>query len=684
MRARPSPLAVTARELTSTSRRWQVHGQRAGLAGVLLVTVAAFWASSVQGSETVDRQKLTELGRVLSTVYGQVLLWSITLVTPLVVAQSFIDEASGRTLSLLAITRLSPTRIVLGKLLARFVQLELIVLAGLPLIALAGSLGGFSPQQVTNIGLQCTAAIIATGSLSAALAVDARAALPVAFSVWLWTAGAWGILPWLIAALVREPSGASWLSPSAALVQAQGLLIVGTTLTASLFAAGMVALTSVSLRARIANADDPVGGFGSLSQDFAGLKKARQILWLGFVALVAAAPVWVAVVAWVPQGTPGLGLAAAVWTTGWLVVGTGVYALVVRALQARRQRKARKTPLKSWKELSRQWEPVSHADGPPGRGPRSWTPGAGGPIAGVPVPLADVGSEVAAWGEPPAVTGVPAVAGRRSVSGRPPRPSDQVARSRRLPSGREVWDNPVLWRELNTRAWGGLRKSLSRLYVLLGILVLLPTFMTSRVVPIFAGFGAVVCFCLVLAVAVLGSAASMAEELRTGTLPLLVSTRLGPAGVLRGKLAALLLFASPALGLGMVFALISAEEMVGTVVNTVGAFALLGSWVLWFVVVLAVLAIYAQSVGLRVGQPSRVWTSTVGGCVLFVLAPVLARLSVDGWALGETVVLVVAPWLDGEGRLLPWSLFASVALWAVAALLLHGLNVRRLARLGLG
>jgi ABC-type transport system involved in multi-copper enzyme maturation permease subunit len=89
----------------------------------------------------------------------------VTLLTPIYTASAIADEKERRTLEFLLATDLRNREIVLSKLLARFLNLVMLILAGLPILALLQFLGGVDPDLV----LASYAATLATVASIAAL-----------------------------------------------------------------------------------------------------------------------------------------------------------------------------------------------------------------------------------------------------------------------------------------------------------------------------------------------------------------------------------------------------------------------------------------------------------------------------------------------------------------------------------
>ncbi len=136
---------------------------------------------------------------------------------PLLVAGSVAEEKARGTLGLILAGRLSSLEIVADKLAARLLVVLVLVVAGLPVLALIGLLGGIDPGELLMAyGLTLSSAWFAA-SLSMLVSVHARSASGAVVGAYA-ASFAWLVLPvWFVAWLGRlSPSGVvDWLRPVA-------------------------------------------------------------------------------------------------------------------------------------------------------------------------------------------------------------------------------------------------------------------------------------------------------------------------------------------------------------------------------------------------------------------------------------------------------------------------------------
>ena len=709
----PSLLVVVRRELVRNGRRWQTWALRTGFAAGLFVLVAVLWADRIPTLEAVDRVALGRTGGMLFRAFVGMQTVGLVAITPILVASAVIEERDGGTLQLLALTRLSPGQILWGKVLSRVLLLELVVLGGLPFLAVCSSLGGFGPLDLVNVFVQSTTMICSLAAVSCFLGLYSTGPFRPAMQTWFWTIGAWWLGGLPHAALQLDLDAWATVSPAVAMFNARGWQILGPPTAQLPVAAGVLIFAGAGLRAMLSGADDAQDGFGSLSQEFAGLRRVRRSMAWTIAAIVGLLPIVVFQKA-LGGHVALLGQLSVPWSTLWLWLGTVMYLLSVRWLLLRREAKVRRTPLKRWKQLSAEW------DGGGPRMPATWTPlGPGGAGRGVaageqweagawgagPARASSSSSEAGAWegaSEAGAWEGAsgsevrvsvgpvrvrPVAAQVASLSGRAPRSADKVARSRRPFFAREVWSNPVLWREVATAAYGGLGGSLKRLNlgfaVLAGLLLFLGAFRVQGL-----ALSAAACALTFATLATLLTAtASVASELRHDTLGLLVSSRLSAGGILRSKLLATAAFAGPAwvaaVAFGLQGAAVVLEEMGGEEQALV-----LARWLgfsAWTGVVLVALAISCHSIGLRARTAPRVWIWTVMWSAWNVAGSLLLRFLVDGVEAAEFVAGVWNPLLAQDTwdfAKTPTSLAISTAVWAAFSAALFLDNTRRIRRHG--
>jgi ABC-type Na+ efflux pump permease subunit len=191
-------------DMLALSRRWQVYASRAGFVLLLLIGMAIAWVSNnwsyggYPASPTIA--DLAEMGEGFFYALASVQVSFILLAAPAAAAGSIcIDRARGTLLHMM-VTDLSDAEIVLGRLAARLAPIFGLVACGLPVVALAGLLGGI--DFLALVGLFVISLAVGVLGCSLALAISVKAskthevlmAVYLIFGVWLLALPIWWIL----------------------------------------------------------------------------------------------------------------------------------------------------------------------------------------------------------------------------------------------------------------------------------------------------------------------------------------------------------------------------------------------------------------------------------------------------------------------------------------------------------
>jgi ABC-type transport system involved in multi-copper enzyme maturation permease subunit len=149
------------------SRR-HVHLSRVVLALILLIAVVYIWLVMTQ----IDVYRAPDLqlqARLANTFFGAffgVQLVVIGLMTPVMVAGAIAEEKERRTLEFVLATDLRSREIVLGKLAARLANLLLLLITGLPVLALLQFFGGVDPGELLAAFAVTLLTLLGAASLS--------------------------------------------------------------------------------------------------------------------------------------------------------------------------------------------------------------------------------------------------------------------------------------------------------------------------------------------------------------------------------------------------------------------------------------------------------------------------------------------------------------------------------------
>ena len=167
--------AVFEREAMVTPRTRRFFVGRAVAAGLLLAIVATCWLL-VTGSHAVAT--VGDTARFAATLFRilaplQLVLAMLAAALTGVVVVSL--EKDRRTLELLLVSRLSDAQLVVGKFLGSVLRVLLMLLAAVPVFAIAGLYGGIEPVQMARVFLVTALAALATAGLANAVAAAALA-----------------------------------------------------------------------------------------------------------------------------------------------------------------------------------------------------------------------------------------------------------------------------------------------------------------------------------------------------------------------------------------------------------------------------------------------------------------------------------------------------------------------------
>lgn len=162
---------VFARELVTAPRRARLFLYRSVYAGVLFGVMCTAWLilTGTQAISTVG--DMARFGGILLQILAPLQLAMIVFLAAFSTASAVSQEKDRKTLILLLLTRLNSSELVLGKLFASLLHVVSMLLAGLPVFALAVLFGGISFSQVTRVFLVTLAAAFAAGSLGSTLAL---------------------------------------------------------------------------------------------------------------------------------------------------------------------------------------------------------------------------------------------------------------------------------------------------------------------------------------------------------------------------------------------------------------------------------------------------------------------------------------------------------------------------------
>ena len=167
-----SPGPVFVFECVTAARRWSTYAGRVVFLAVLLVSLTVVWAIMVINGRSVGNlRQLAQVGESFFYALAGTQLTLVLLAAPAYTAGAIcLDKARG-SLAHLLVTNLSSAEIIMGKLGARLLPVLSLVIAGLPLLALATLLGGIDPEALLGSFLVTLGVGVAGCTLALALSV---------------------------------------------------------------------------------------------------------------------------------------------------------------------------------------------------------------------------------------------------------------------------------------------------------------------------------------------------------------------------------------------------------------------------------------------------------------------------------------------------------------------------------
>lgn len=145
---------VITREFRTRMREWKAFAVMGGyalfVAAVLFITYVVLWQNEIShhGMHSTISLANRDIGQHLFTglMWAQVVLLSLAI--PALTSGALTQEIEKRTVELLALTRLTPGKVVLGKQLSGMLYSMVLLVCSLPLASLCLVFGGISPLEI--------------------------------------------------------------------------------------------------------------------------------------------------------------------------------------------------------------------------------------------------------------------------------------------------------------------------------------------------------------------------------------------------------------------------------------------------------------------------------------------------------------------------------------------------------
>jgi ABC-type transport system involved in multi-copper enzyme maturation permease subunit len=177
-------------EILRFSRR-RVHVKRVVYAAIMLATISYIYVATTtfrhSGPITLNEQA-SIAGAFFMAFFG-IQMAIVGLLTPMMVAGAIADEKERRTLEFLLATDLRGREIVLSKLAARVALVLLLLLTGLPVLALLQFFGGIDPGELLASAVVSLVSLYSVSCLSVMMSCMARRGRDAILSTYVLIAG---------------------------------------------------------------------------------------------------------------------------------------------------------------------------------------------------------------------------------------------------------------------------------------------------------------------------------------------------------------------------------------------------------------------------------------------------------------------------------------------------------------
>jgi ABC-type transport system involved in multi-copper enzyme maturation permease subunit len=258
--------AILRREIVVPSRKLHTFLVRGGYSLLLAATFGMVFlihflsAIPAQGQSGTSIRMVAESGQRLFESLVVINISACLLFTPAYVASAISQEKDQRTMQDLLLTTMSPTEIVLSKLLGRLGQVLLVLVAGLPLVSIGSLLGGVSGSMQLALAAMTFNWLMTAGSFTLLISVlvkRTRDAILASYSLGLMIligATALRLLappPWLFAITILDafnPFRIVWIATAGADAVTVWQIIGETTLVLGTFSMMAILLAIVLLR----------------------------------------------------------------------------------------------------------------------------------------------------------------------------------------------------------------------------------------------------------------------------------------------------------------------------------------------------------------------------------------------------------------------------------------------------
>lgn len=187
-------------EMLGLGRRRRYFFTRIVYGLFLLLIMSICYAETVRSWRPATLQMQAEFARDFFVTFSWVQLFAVLGLTPAMLAGTIASEHERRTIDYLLTTSLGDAEITFGKFAARLTAIGGQLAVGLPILAIAMSLGGIAPEQLYQSFAVSLLALTSLGAMSLAVSTRSRTSRDaitrcymILFAAMIVPASLWGI-----------------------------------------------------------------------------------------------------------------------------------------------------------------------------------------------------------------------------------------------------------------------------------------------------------------------------------------------------------------------------------------------------------------------------------------------------------------------------------------------------------
>ncbi|MBL8823863.1 MAG: ABC transporter permease subunit [Planctomycetia bacterium] len=186
---------IFAKEMVEMSRRWRYYQNRILFGAVVLLVLwlvyeESQWMVRIQGKTTVAT--LARMAEHFFLGYLWVQYLAVYIFVPFFLTGVISGEREQKTLDLLFTTQLTNREIIFGKLLSRVVSMVLLILSGVPIVAMTMLFGGVNAQVFVHALIATMVALLYVSSFAIYFSTTTKTTLGALIRTYWW------MLCWLL------------------------------------------------------------------------------------------------------------------------------------------------------------------------------------------------------------------------------------------------------------------------------------------------------------------------------------------------------------------------------------------------------------------------------------------------------------------------------------------------------